>query len=982
MQSRWIFLAGLAAGLAQAAAVPENPVWPRPVVVPAPAAVSGVQQAVVSLNGLWKVTTTPPAEFWNNAVDPAAWQDIQLPSHAVPQGVIAERGGEYAFKKRIAIPAEFAGKRILLQFDGVTGQGRAWINGVFLRDHFGGFTTWNCDITDQVSPGKEAWLTVAATNESEGLSGYNNGGILRSVRLIAEPQDYLTRFTAEAGLDGEYRNGVLKVWVAMSFNRASAARVRFTLKDRQGKAVALTRSTVDLTRENRETTMEIPVAAPLKWDAEHPNLYTLEALVSAGNTTLETLVRQVGFRKVEVSGKELLVNGKEVKLRGVCRKDIYPLTGRSVPLELMAEDIRLFRAGNINYIRTSHYPTNPEMLDAADRYGMYIESENSVAMARAGVSSNPAITPHYLSQLAEMIERDRSHASVIIWSLGNESNWGSNVLKESEYARAEDPMRPLMFSWSHLVPPELQKQVYDIYSFHYPSFRRGMADGGPGPGGDLEKNREWGGEPSVMPVLHDEYAHVPVYITEVLRRDPNVNNFWGQSIKMLWEKIFTTEGALGGAIWASVDNSSVAPEDRLVVSRNDWGLIDGWRREKPEYWLVKKAYSPVRIDDKPAPNPGAGQPLALAVKNWFDHTNLNEVSFQWTVGRESGKLNGPNVEPHKEGVLRIPARSWKDGDVVNLKAVRMGDILVDEYNLAINPPPLAALPAPRGPAPAIEEKPDSITVKAADFVLEFSRKTGLITNGSYKGAKIIESGPYLNLVGQQLGEWSLKNIRAARDGSLAVVNIDGGYGPVTVGFEVRIDGQGLITTKYTLGVLPPIERRVVDEGYRRDVGGYYEVGIAYLLTNQVDRLSWHRKGLWSAYPADHIGREQGIATREGRGHLQHYGEKPAWPWSEDEREFILFGRADAGDRGTKDFRSMKENIYYASAILHGSEARLEALSEGKDAVRLEAHPEGVRFIVNNEWNYPDLAWGNWVKDPVVPKPGYVNQVRMRFGERD
>src|ERR1039457_4682856 len=112
-----------------------------------------------------------------------------------------------------------------------------------------------------------------------------------------------------------------------------------------------------------------------------------------------------------------------------------------------------------------------------------------------------------------------------------------------------------------------------------------------------EKNREWGGEPSVMPVLHDECAHVPVYIAEVLRRDPNVNNFWGQSIKMLWEKIFTTEGALGGAIWASVDNSSVAPEDRLVVSRNDWGLIDGWRREKPEYWLVKKAYSPVRIDD-------------------------------------------------------------------------------------------------------------------------------------------------------------------------------------------------------------------------------------------------------------------------------------------------------------------------------------------------------------------------------------------------
>jgi hypothetical protein len=981
MHMKWIPLAVLAASLVQAA-VPDNPVWPRPVVVPVPASVAGVKQAVVSLNGVWKVTTTPPAEFWNNSADPAQWKDIRLPSHAIPQGVTGRRGGEYAFRKKIAIPADFAGKRIFVQFDGVTGQGRAWIDGVFLREHFGGFTTWDCDITDHVAPGKEYWLTVAATDATEGLSGYNSGGILRSVRLIAEPQDYLTRFTVEAGLDGQYRNGVLKVWAAMKFDKGSAARVRLTLKDRQGKAIALTPSTLDLTREAPEATLEIPVASPLKWDAEHPNLYSLEAAVSTGGVSTATVVRQTGFRKVEVAGKQLLVNGKEVKLRGICRKDIYPLTGRSVPLELLDEDIRIFRAGNINYIRTSHYPTNPEFLDAADRYGMYIESENSVSMARGGVSSNPEMTPRYLSQLAEMIERDRSHPSVIIWSLGNESNWGTNVLKEAEYARAEDTSRPLMFSWSHLVPPDLQKKVFDIYSFHYPSYRRGMADGGPLPGGDLEKNREWGGESSAFPVLHDEYAHVPVYITEDLKRDPNVNNFWGNSIKVLWEKILATDGALGGAIWGGVDNSSIAPEDRLVVSRNDWGLIDGWRREKPEFWLVKKAYSPVRIEDKPAPNPGPGKPLELAVMNWFDHTSLNEISFQWTVGRESGKLNGPNLAPHKAGALQIPARRWKDGDVVNLKVFRMGNILVDEYNLPVGKPLTPPLPSPRGPAPAIDEQPDSITVKAGGFSVAFSRKTGLITDGSYKGAKVIESGPFLNLVGQTLGEWALKSIRAEREGAEAVVKIDGGYGPVAVSFEVRIDGEGLITTKYTVGELPKLTRRLVDQGYQRDVGGYWELGVAYVLTNQVDRLSWRRKGLWSAYPADHIGREQGTADRESKGHAQAYGEKPTWPWSEDEREFILFGRNDAGGRGTKDFRSMKENIYSASAILSKPGARLQALSDGKDAVRLEVRPEGVRFIMDNEWNFPNLAWGNWVKDAILPKPGYANQVRMRFAGKD
>jgi hypothetical protein len=218
------------------------------------------------------------------------------------------------------------------------------------------------------------------------------------------------------------------------------------------------------------------------------------------------------------------------------------------------------------------------------------------------------------------------------------------------------------------------------------------------------------------------------------------------------------------------------------------------------------------------------------------------------------------------------------------------------------------------------------------------------------------------------------------------VSISGSYGPVEVSFEVRADGQGLITTRYTLGNLPPLARRVIDEGYRRDVGGYWEVGVAYVLTGEVDRLAWRRKGLWSAYPDDHIGRNAGIASREGRGHLQGYGEKPAWPWSEDEREFILFGRNDVGGRGTKDFRGMKENIYYASAMLRGSEKRLEALSDGSDAVRLEVLPDGtrgsVRFIVNNEWNCPNLAWGNYVKDPILLKPGYANQVRLRFRDRD
>ena len=131
-----------------------------------------------------------------------------------------------------------------------------------------------------------------------------------------------------------------------------------------------------------------------------------------------------------------------------------------------------------------------------------------------------------------------------------------------------------------------------------------------------------------------------------------------------------------------------------------------------------------------------------------------------------------------------------------------------------------------------------------------------------------------------------------------------------------------------------------------------------------------------------------MANREGRGSLQRYGEKPAWSWAEDERDFILFGQKDGGGRGSRDFRAMKENIYYAAALLRGSQNRLQAVSDGSDAVRLEVIPDRenprgrVRFIVNNEWNVPNLAWGNYVKGPVLVKPGYSKQVRLRLGDRD
>lgn len=956
----------------QTDAIPENDIWTRPVILPLPVFTGGTSTPVVSLSGAaWKITVDPPDEFWMNDVDPATWRDVRVPSSVDKQGISAQA---YAYKARIGIPGEFSEKRIFLRFEGVTGTARAWVNGVQVGEHHGGFTIWNPEITDHVAPGQDAWLTVAIREPGRGDSsnGYG-GGIIRDIQLVAVPESHLIRFNVETDLDENYRNATIKVWSAVEFGGSASGNVHLSLKDSNGETVSLRPNHIELTRERPEVITEIPVSNPLKWDAEHPNLYTLEARLEVDGQTTEVVTRKVGFREVEISGRTLLVNGQEIKMRGSGQFDSHPLNGRTLTAEEAERDVRLYKRANHNYVRPACYPASEALLDACDRLGLYVEGEAPVTFTR-GTESDPELIPLFLGQTAEMIEANRSHPSIIIWNLANESSYGVSIRRMSEYIRAEEPTRPIVFSWSHRIPPE-DPLPYDIYSYHYPNYTDDV--GAPGVAVfNAEATREY---PPTMPVLSDEYAHPVCYNRAEMQRDPAVRNFWGEGIKIFWEEMHETHGSLGGAIWAFIDENSRG------TSIFAWGLVDLWRRERPEFWLTKKAYSPVRIAEEPLTNPGAGAPLDIPIQNWYDHTNLKELTVEWNAGWDSGTLQGPDVPPDGEGRLRIPGRQWQSGDVVNLKFFGQLGYLVDEYNLEIDPPAFTLRPA-SGPAPDLTEAAGAITVSGDDFQILFSKQTGLMTRGSYRGSDLIKSGPYLHLTGADLASWSFRSIKADSDGEEAVVNIAGAYGPVEVSYEVRIDGQGLITTNYTLDKFPivPPETRVVPWN-RTHAGGFAEVGISYVLTGEVDRLSWRRKGLWSAYPEDHIGRIQGVAPRSGRGAEMRPGVEPTWPWAEDEKDFNLYGENDQGGRGTHDFRGMKEYIYYASAIA-GPANRVRAESNATDAVRLEvadAKPDdGVRFIIDNLWNYPEIGLGNYMKPPVIVGEGYSNQVRFRLTDRD
>jgi beta-galactosidase/beta-glucuronidase len=242
------------------------PPWPRPVIVPVPTQVAGVPPPVIDLDGEWKFSLTPPAQFWANSLDPANWTNVQVPGELTAQGMPIVRDSEYAYKRPLDIPLNAKDRKVLVRFDGVYSYTRVWVNGKFVRDHNGGFTTWDCDITEMVTPGQTAWLTVGITDRADDISYASNyakhyiGGILRGVRMLILPQDHATRFHVETTFDSSYKDARLIVTAAMAFQAAGSAQMDLRLRDPQGNVVPIVPSTVELTSAKPENVVAIPVA--------------------------------------------------------------------------------------------------------------------------------------------------------------------------------------------------------------------------------------------------------------------------------------------------------------------------------------------------------------------------------------------------------------------------------------------------------------------------------------------------------------------------------------------------------------------------------------------------------------------------------------------------------------------------------------------------------------------------------------------------
>ena len=941
-----------------------------------PQNVENVSQTAISLDGTW--------DFNYSGQD--KWNRINVPGEAAMQGYAIRHDQPFLYRKRVKIPADYAGKRIILRFDGTYVKARLSINGTFVREHFGGFTRWETDVTSLVTPGKNNEILLELTDRLDDVSyasGYAHhpiGGILRSVTLFALPQSHLYDASIETLFDSLYHDARLDF--SCHYTGTQNAGLILRLTDPSGHKVQQKQFTLN----TGHNTFSLPVAAPQKWDAEHPRLYTLQATLSENGRQTACWTRRIGFREVKIMGDRMMVNGKPVKLRGACRHDIHPTLGRTTTPALDSLDALLFKRANMNFVRTSHYPPSEAFLDYCDRYGIYVECETAACFvntyrqknyAPGNSQSDTAFAGRYLDQLREMVKAFRSHPSILFWSVGNESAYGSNFQLCHDWLKAADRTRPVVFSYPGSV--EQGKKMFDILSMHYPPVDGNLS--------------QWnmttrGFQGHGIPAIFDEWAHPACYTFATLQTDPNIREFWGQSLDMMWNNLFKAPGGLGGAIWGYVDETFALPEPKRgtafwkefartskpreyqgnCVGYGEWGIVDVWRRPKPEFWSTKKAYSPVRLDAGHCIDYQSGQRILMTVHNRFDHTRLDEIKATCTYKEKTMTLSLPPVEPHAKGILEIPAQDWQEGEPLFIEFRTAHGELIDAYRPVLGQEK-TYFPDPLAVGRLNVERSDSmILINGNGFKVTFDPSTGLIAGAEAHGKKLIEKGPFLNLyinlnhlsgaevrktanhITTSPAEWKSESFSYRPDKDGVSVLTQGRYGNIRADFRIRITARGELLVDYCTEGAP--------NGYLR------ETGIAFTLPADMERLTWHRNGYWNYYPEGEMSGNKG-ETPLYESEQAAYGQRPRQPWQADTHEYYYWADAGACCKQplTRTAKSMKENIYCYTLYTRGRKGSLSVLSpQGQTACRLnKGTDEQLTLYVNNRWDYPEIAWGNYCK---------------------
>ena len=773
-----------------------------------------------SLNGNWKFhfAKNPderPKDFYKTSFNVSRWDNVPVPlswniygiqkdgslKYGVPvyvnQPVIFQhkvavddwRGGvmreppkdwttyEYrnevgSFRKDFDIPADWNGREVFINFDGVDCFFYLWVNGNYVGFSKNSRNVASFNITKYLKKGKNMLAAEVYRNSDgsflEAQDMFRLPGIFRTVALHSVPKVHIRDLNVVPDLDANYINGSLNIQADirnLSGTTAKGYKLVYSLyanklysdeNVRSGNITSTANVPIVSAQQNIKAAESVmKVNNPNKWSAEKPYRYTLIAeLKNAGGKTIETVSTTVGFRKVEVkdtpaekdefglAGRYFYVNGKTVKLRGVNRHESHPAVGHAITRKMMEDEVMLMKRANINHVRNAHYPDDPYWYFLCDKYGLYLEDEANIESHQyyygaASLSHPPEWKAAHVARVMEMVHATFNHPSIVIWSLGNEAGPGQNFVDAYQALKKVDQSRPVQY--------ERNNDIVDIGSNQYPSiaWMRGAVKGN---------------YKIKYPFHVSEYAH-------------SMGNACGNLVDY-WDAMESTNHFMGGAIWDWVDQSMYnydketgtkylayggdfgdKPNDGQFVMN---GIIFGDREPKPQYYEVKKVYQDVVVTEKDVKQ---GQ---FEIFNKFYFKDLGEYEITWTLledGKPSsaGKINTGSIAPRGRKAVTVPynfaslkpaseyfvkfqfllkeKQPWADKGYVQAEEQFLVKVATNRPSIAIE-----SKKGNSGKA-VLESVAGNIqTVRGDNFIAKFDKETGSIHSLQYGNSNVISEG--------------------------------------------------------------------------------------------------------------------------------------------------------------------------------------------------------------------------------------------------
>ena len=825
----------------------------------------------LSLEGVWdfKWYETPGArslDFYKPVPDDAVWGFMRVPGmwelngygdplyvniqyawdghyENNPPIVPTEHNYVGQYRNSFKIPADWKGRDIFISIGSATSNLRVWVNGKEVGYSEDSKLEARFDITKYVKPGEDALIAMEIFRWCDGTylecqDFWRYAGIARECFLEARPKARIEDLHIQADMDGSYRFDA-------TLSKAAKG-VKFFLS---GPGFP-----------EREVSAVGRVENAKLWSAEAPNLYHLRAVCTDKNGATETVETDFGFRTVRIEGRQLLVNGQPVLIKGADRHELSAKGGYVVTEAEMLEDIRIMKELNINTVRTSHYPNDPRWLSLCDRYGLYVIAEadiesHGMGYGPATLGNNPIYKQAHLERVQRMAQRDFNHPSVIIWSLGNEAGNGMNFYAAYDWLKAWDPSRPIQYERAG------EEYNTDIICYMYMTYA------------DLVKYAE---NPAITrPVIMCEYAHA-------------MGNSMGgfEDYLDLFRKYPELQG---GCIWDFVDQAVRWPSDKSRTGYiyafggdfNDYdpsdnsfncnGIIAADRSWHPHAWEVRHGYR--SILSSASPEQALDGKVTVYNENFF--IDLSRYMLRWEILADgvpvlAGQQDAPKAAPQQTVTADLGFRA---ADLAGIP----GELYLNlSYVLRCTDGILPAGTEVAHDQILLREAPYRLTASGLDgqyFAIDIDATTGALRSYMLDGKQLL-AAPLMPCFGRavtenDLGAWLQRRMGAWLYPEFKTVSVERDDAAVKVVYDVA-DGLARVEVRYAIAGDGSITVTEEMTEVREGAPNLFRFGMEFAMPGAFNTLEFYGEGPFESY-VDRQGASQTGIWKQSVADQYHFG---------------------------------------------------------------------------------------------------------------